>query len=387
LKALNHGIVEGKRFFECKLTNEIVDGVVAPSAGQAFIADTDARGLKLCLIPGGTRSFVIVCRVQKSKRYSITLGQHPALTLQDARTKVNDYRRAIQMDRDPFQDAQDALVAAEAAHATADAEMTLAQFRKEYFERYGENQKAESTIKDEARALDNHIPAEWWNRKLSSFTEKDFLDLHHTITTSRVTRIVNGRVRRMGGPTMANRVSDLLRAMFTKALKWKHLIGANPAAAVDGEERNPERSRERYYNSDEIARLSAELEKEPKPWRDYFALTLHYATRKNELLSARWENLDFKARTFIIPKTKSGRALILPLDNVALPIIDKIASRGASEWLFPALRASQHGYMRGANHVWRRIRERAGVTDRDGLSIHYGTRRLVAWQRLEKTPR
>jgi hypothetical protein len=29
LKALNHGIVEGKRFFECKLTNEIVDGVVA----------------------------------------------------------------------------------------------------------------------------------------------------------------------------------------------------------------------------------------------------------------------------------------------------------------------------------------------------------------------
>jgi Arm domain-containing DNA-binding protein len=183
LKALNHRIVEGKRFFECKLTKEIVDGVVAPSAGQAFIADTDARGLKLRLIPGGTRSFVIVCRVQKSKRYSITLGQHPALTLQDARTKVNDYRRAIQMDRDPFQDAQDALVAAEAAHATDDAEMTLAQFRKEYFERYAENQKAESTIKDEARALDNHIPAEWWNRKLSSFTEKDFLDLHHTITT------------------------------------------------------------------------------------------------------------------------------------------------------------------------------------------------------------
>jgi integrase len=115
--------------------------------------------------------------------------------------------------------------------------------------------------------------------------------------------------------------------------------------------------------------LSASLEQEAKPWQDYFALTLHYGTRKNELLSARWENIDFTAGRLVVPKTKAGKALVLPLDEQARSIIEGLGSRGRSEWLFPALGWSKHEYIRDAQGVWERIRERAGVTDRDAV-IH-----------------
>jgi len=98
-------------------------------------------------------------------------------------------------------------------------------------------------------------------------------------------------------------------------------------------------------------------------------LTLHYGTRKNELLSARWENVDFRARRLVVPKTKAGKQLVLPLDEQARSIIESLESRGRSEWLFPALGWSKHGYMRDAQGVWQRIRKRAGVTDRDAV-IH-----------------
>jgi integrase len=282
---------------------------------------------------------------------------------------VNELRRVIDRGGDPFAEEQTARDAAEAAQATADAEMTFARLVEEYYARHAEVHKAASSVAAERRNLRNHIPAGWNERKLSSFTGKDFLDLHFAVTKGKATKTVRGRARPIGGPIMANRVIALLRHMFAKAIKWEHLKGDNPVATIGREEKNPERVRERVYSSDEIQRLSVSLEQEPKAWRAYFALTLHYGTRKSELLSARWEHVDFVARTLIVPNNKASRMLVLPLDDSALPIIEALESRGLSEWLFPARGSYKHPHMSNAQGTWRRIRERAGITDRDAV-IH-----------------
>jgi len=56
------------------------------------------------------------------------------------------------------------------------------------------------------------------------------------------------------------------------------------------------------------------LEQEPgEHWRAYFPLSLLLGTRRTELLSARWEDMDLERRTWRIPATKSGRPHLLPL--------------------------------------------------------------------------
>src|SRR5215469_16446089 len=134
--------------------------------------------------------------------------------------------------------------------------------------------------------------------------------------------------------------------MFNMAIKWGFLNALNPAAGVDF---FPETKRERFYTLDELRRLSESLMSEPEHWRAFFALTLMLGTRKNELLSARWEYVDFEARTLRLPKTKSGHAETKILTIDAVQILRSLP-KGENRWIFPSLRPNraQVGHMTGA---------------------------------------
>jgi len=98
---LNNRIAHGNKSFKTKLTKHIVETIKAPQAGQIFIADSECRGLYLRVIQGAIRSFVFVGRVH-GKKYSVTLGKWPRMSLQEARQRVNNYRREILRGVDPF---------------------------------------------------------------------------------------------------------------------------------------------------------------------------------------------------------------------------------------------------------------------------------------------
>jgi len=49
--------------------------------------------------------------------------------------------------------------------------------------------------------------------------------------------------------------------------------------------------------------------------RDYFCLLLFTGMRKNEGLSLRWENIDFKEKTVTVPDTKNGKPLTIPMSS------------------------------------------------------------------------
>jgi integrase len=174
------------------------------------------------------------------------------------------------------------------------------------------------------------------------------------------------------GKYAANRAIALLSAMFNSALDWKVFAGDNPAARI---KMFKEDKRERFLSPDELRRVNDALLQEPSPfWRSYFPLICRLGPRRGELLAARWADVDLEQRTWHLPITKAGRSHLLPLPAPAVAILERLPSRGGSEWVFPGI--GKTGHLVEPKSAWGRIRARAGVPD---VRIHDLRRTLGSW--------
>ena len=114
--------------------------------------------------------------------------------------------------------------------------------------------------------------------------------------------------------------------------------GANPAARIKFYH---EEKRDRFLSPEELRRVNSALVDEPNPyWRGYFPLSLLLGTRRSQLLSARWSDMDLEQKTWRIPSTKAGRPHLLPLPNAAVEILKTLPR--SSEYVFPGKGASGH---------------------------------------------
>src|SRR5229473_5189951 len=229
-----------------RLSKQIIESETAPNdgRGQKFVKDDGCEGLWLRVSAGGKKSFVFEGRV-KGTKYRRPVGVWPEISLIEARQRVHDIRREINRGVDPFK-------AADEAAAAVHAEATFSGLAEEYFKSHAiPGQKAESSITADRRNLANHIPKEWYARRLSTFAREDFENLRHGIRGGDATKEVRGRVRQTGGPIIANRVIALLKTMMNLAIKRGMLRGGNPVAGMD---KFKERRRMIAYTSDELSR-------------------------------------------------------------------------------------------------------------------------------------
>jgi integrase len=332
------------------LTKLIVERANVPTTGQVFIRDDQVRGFALRITSGGVKSFVFEGRVRGRVR-RITLGQWPTMTVGQARDAVMKIRAAVADGRDPADDRQDArheptfgdLIDSYLADAAARERRSLGRMHER---------------------IDKYLKP-WRNRQAGDITPGDVALLHQTIGKER-------------GQVIANRAALLLtRAIFNHAIKLKKFKGDNPA---EGIEPFKEQERDRFLTPAELERVNDELAKEPHPyWRAYFSATLMLGTRKNELLSAKWADIDLDARTLRLPKTKNGKAHLLPVPDAVLNMLKELpsfAGRDKGEgWIFPSNLAGA-GHLADPSKAWQRIRERAGCQD---VTIHDLRRSLGSW--------
>src|SRR5262249_39994477 len=89
------------------------------------------------------------------------------------------------------------------------------------------------------------IEGELGNRKVASVEYRDIDRLHRRISTT--------------APYRANRAVTVASKMFSLAVRWK-MRADNPCRGI---EYNPENHRERYLTADELARLTAALDRYP----------------------------------------------------------------------------------------------------------------------------
>ncbi len=113
-------------------------------------------------------------------------------------------------------------------------------------------------------------------------------------------------------------------AMFSKAFnlavdEWEWLK-ENPVSKVPKEKED--NKRDRWLTQDDESRVVKYC---PKWLRDIVVFALNTGLRQDELLSLEWSRVSFARETIIINKTKNGKPRTVPLNQIAINILNQKA--------------------------------------------------------------
>lgn len=322
--------------------------------------DTKARGLYLQVSKSGVKSFFVRRKVHgHSER--LFLGRFPELTIEQARIKVADFHSSLAQGKNLAQ-----------ARRSDLKEMTLGQLFVEYLERHA--RKSRKTADEIQKQFDRSF-SKWKDRKLSSMTTDVAESIHQAIGESR-------------GPYAANRAIELLRALFNKAVEWKHFKGDNPTETIT---LFPEQSRVRIIQADEFDRFFAALEEEgDQDIKDFVMLSLFTGARKSNVLAMSFSDIDLKQGTWTIPgeQAKNSQTHTIPLTEEELSILkrrrkDQQKARQNDpenpkykDNHFVFFGTGKTGHLVEPKRQWKNILKRAGI---ENLHLHDLRRSMASW--------
>jgi integrase len=316
-----------------------------PEKGFDTYSDTKEKGLKLYVTSKGVKTFFIRKMIE-GKDERIIIGQFPDLSVDNARREALDVKAQIAKGINP----NDKL-------RKKRAEYTLGDLFEEYMVRYSKPHK--KSWKYDEREIPKFL-GHWFKRKLSNIKNQEVRKLHE------MTFANNGRYQ-------ANRILERIKAMYNKGMEWGY-ISENPA---NGIKKYKETKRDRFLKPQEIKAFFESLEEEPNQVaRDYFKILLFTGARKTNVLAMRWDEIDFDRRIWRIPETKNGEPLEVPLIDYAIDILNNMSR--VSEWVFPS-ETSENGHFADPKRPWKRILQRAEITD---LRIHDIRRTLGSYQAI-----
>ncbi|MHC4454496.1 MAG: tyrosine-type recombinase/integrase [Planctomycetota bacterium] len=127
-------------------------------------------------------------------------------------------------------------------------------------------------------------------------------------------------LRRDGGakPASIQKELAMLSKAFSMSVKEWEWLQDNPVSKVQNEKLNNEI--DRWLTDEEEIRLLGNC---PEWLSEIVVFCLHTGLRKEELLSLEWSRVNLIRRTVLIKETKNGKPKTLPLNKVALGILDQ----------------------------------------------------------------
>lgn len=180
------------------------------------------------------------------------------------------------------------------------------------------------------------------------------------IKTDAVSALINAMRADGYAPGTMNRVVVILRYIYNLARKWKTPGGDNnPAAGLSA---GPDVQRNRFLSEREAENLVRAIHAdENRTAARSILLLLLTGARRNEITFAKWDYIDWKNRTLLVPKSKSGRARVIALNQSAIALLTATPRIDGNPYIFPSevtARPSASLFF-----PWDRIRRRAGLND------------------------
>src|SRR6266513_5606436 len=322
-----------------KITKRSVDALrPAADGSEAVIWDTEVKGFGVRAQRGGSKSYIVHYRAGTGRGAplrKVTIGKHGSPWTPDmARSEAKRLLGLVESGIDP---GADKLARQEAPTVSELAERFLAE--------HADAKRKASTAAEYRRLLDRIILPALGKRKVADVTRQDLAKLHHGLRQT---------------PYQANRLLAVLGKMFNLAERWAlRPDGSNPCRHV---ERFGERKRERMLSPAELGRLGDVLSAHAgSPYTAAAVKLLVFSgARLSEVLSLRWDWIDFDRGEARLPDSKTG-AKTLHLPPPALAVLAEL----------PRLDTNPHvivGHRAGASMVnlekpWRAIRAAAGLDD------------------------
>jgi integrase len=312
-------------------TKQRLEALPIPPAKRTYTYDDKAEGLCLCVTPAGNKTFYLY-RWFNGKPIRMPLGPfggHTGLSVDNARdlcrNAISDLAKGI----DPRKARQDA--------RQPSNEPTLADLWTEYLELHAKPKKR--TWRDDERQ---------YTKYMSKLHGKRLSDIDDTAVAK-----WHAKVAKDNGPIQANRAKALLATMYSKASKHAGFTGPNPCIGVAN---FPEKSRERFLLPAEMQAFFRALAAEDAYWQAFFLLCLFTGSRRGNVASMEWTEIDLDNSVWHIPasKTKNKRAATVALCEPAAAILSTRASeRNGSPYVFPA--AKGDGHLIDPRKAWDRV--------------------------------
>jgi integrase len=285
-----------------QLTDGIVEQLVCLE-GQAHreVFDTHIKGLYVDVQPNGRMAWRLRWYEKVQGKYPkrvMTLGDARVMTVEEARGAARDVLRKRMIGADPK------------AEVLPGAGPTLETFITQQYLPFVKTYKS-SWDTDESVLRNHAIPA------------LGLLPMGQ-VTVPQVARLVQIMADKGMAPGTINKVLIFLRYAYKLALRWKvEGVTCNPAAEVPNQ-RNDYKI-ERYLTLEQMRNLLAAVQRSDNPMLQYIVPFLIYTgARKREALDARWSDIEWRRKSWRIPKTKSGKVRYVPLSTGALEVLTQL---------------------------------------------------------------
>ncbi len=328
-----------------------LESLPLPAPGKRdYVNDTKETGLQLQVTSSGVKTFYLYKKV-KGRPERLKLGHFPDMSITQARLEAARIRTSIGDGGDPAVERQGIR-----------AELTLQGAFDLYLEKHLKPRR--KRWEDNQKDFDRRVPAAMKKRKLSDISHRQASQLHEDIKTQR------GRIA-------ANRTVQQLKAVYNRMIKRERLYkGENP---FEGIEFYKEKARKRFLSDDEAGRLLAALDKSDNvDLRDFILLDLDTGARKDNLLSMRFEDIDWQSSTWTIPDTKSGEPQFIGLGKQGMAILRRRKGLHPDKaYVFPG--DGRTGHLVDFKRCWTTLRKRLGLLEGNArLTIHDLRRSLAS---------
>ena len=304
--------------------------------------DDDVKGLGLRIYPSGRKSFIFRYTSRSRQKKTTTIGPYGAFTLHKAREIAQRMRVEVSQGHDPLA----------AKQAERDA-VPVSDLAERYLTDHAEPKKKPKSVKMDRANLKNHILPHFGSMKVREVSRDDVSKLHHKMR---------------GTPYQANRVLALISKMFNLAEKWGLRPDfTNPCRHI---EKYAEKKADRYLSKDELSRLATVLNEvktnrtEPPSVITAIRLLILTGARLNEILTAKWDYVDFEHSCLRLPDSKTGAKVVF-LPPLAIEVLRDTERLTGNPYVITGRNPGSH--LINLQKAWRRIRR---LTELDDVRLH-----------------
>lgn len=336
-----------------KITKSTVDAIM-PAGKDQFVWDSDLKGFGLKVTPACRKVYIVQYRLPGQTTRRFTIGVHGSpWTPAEARKEATRLLGQVASGLDPAEEKK-----------LARQDITIGRLCDIYLAE-GTGTKRQSTLDMDRSRVEAHVRPLLGSKRVKQLTKSDvrrFLtDIAEGKTANDRKTRKQGRSIIKGGKGVANRTLGMLGAIMEFATER----GYRPDNPTRGVKKYREGRPARFLSNEEMVRLGDTLRSAEATGANPYAiaairLLLLTGCRKNEILSLRWDAVDFGSGMLRLADSKTG-AKIVHLGAPALSILANLPRQNDNPFVIVGVREETH--LVNIQKTWAKVRKAAGIDD------------------------
>lgn len=319
------------RFTKTGLENLPIHERESRSRDQEY-CDEQVTGLRLMVSKSGRKFFHFRYSYSKRKRI-ISIGEFPAVSLQEARERALTFRNMLSKGIDP-----------NAEKLKLQNRLTFKDFAENEYMPYAKQNK--KSWKDDLNKLNADMLPSFGNLPLNE------------ITTREVQKYIT-RITERTSPSTANRHYSLLSRLFNLALQWQY-IQESPCRFIKKQKESG--GKERFLNDDEIKALIGALEESGNTVAtNAIRFLMFTGLRMSEAVTLKWANVNLEASQIKLIQTKAGKARAVVLNELAVDVLKNMLSFKVNAYVFPG--SGETGHVACLKRAFEKAKNIAGIKE------------------------